>query len=275
MCRYAGHRPSCAALYFGKDDPGPSHVCCQAALPLSQPERSAFDRLGHQVRHSGARLNCSGRICDCASDSICVLHKRRPAAFYTQDMAVQQTRFPCCRSLSVPVWESTFNPHPTQFMVLDGFLTPAQFHTSCKGGSRGLYLETDGQQLVGRSRSGKHMTLCAAALVFLCLPLAHHMCCRPPLPAARSCLHAVNQFWWSAQLSLFAAGVSWMWDLSQCLGWQEGRFYNVASGFCNGAWLQPVVSMLAFLQSVGCRCSNTLPQSVRIVWAWTRWRNGC
>ncbi len=66
-----------------------------------------------------------------------------------------------------------------------------------------------------------------------------------------------------------------MWDLSQCLGWQEGRFYNVASGFRNGAWLQPVVSMLAFLQSVGCRCSNTLPQSLRIVWAWTRWRNGC
>ena len=41
-----------------------------------------------------------------------------------------------------------------------------------------------------------------------------------------------------------------MWDLSRCLGWQEGRLYNAGSGFLNGAWLQPVVSMLAFFQSI-------------------------
>ena len=53
-----------------------------------------------------------------------------------------------------------------------------------------------------------------------------------------------------------------MWDLSRCLGWQEGRLYNAASGFLNGAWLQPVVSMLAFLHSIDlpATCSSLLAQ---------------
>ena len=50
-----------------------------------------------------------------------------------------------------------------------------------------------------------------------------------------------------------------MWDLSQCLGWQEGRLYNAASGFLNGTWLQPVVRVLAFLQSVGPDCRQRDP----------------
>ena len=105
----------------------------------------------------------------------------------------------CCRSLSVPVWESSFIPHPTQSMVMDGLLTSEQFCKSYKSfryGSaeaRGLCLDTDGQQLVGRSFSGEHTTLSAAALPVV---LSANVWCAPsihPYLQLSSHLHAVNQ----------------------------------------------------------------------------------